>query len=282
MSERAVGFLVSALIHLGLLLTLVVWLGKRTPQLPAPRPVAVTLAMFQRETPAPAMMPPPVAAPRPTPQPVQPEPPPLVTQPPTDQETPVPPDAEPVQQPPPEPRQARVTREPITARQPAKARAVSKSRPEPKPRTKPGPSRATVKTAVKPEKVAVRHPPDTVEPKVPATTDANADHRAPPPPVELAAMESHYLKNVRQRIAEQRFYPPRARRMGHQGTVLLRLVLLPDGSIDNVSLAETSGARILDDAALAAVRRVGRFPPFPEGLARRDWVLTVPIRYSVM
>ena len=122
-------------------------------------------------------------------------------------------------------------------------------------------------------------PPTVAAPETPAVA---ADLTPSPQLAELAIMESHYLKNVRQQIAEKRFYPPRARRMGHQGTVLLKLVLLPDGSIDNVSLAETSGMRVLDDAALAAVRRVGRFPPFPQGLARRDWVLTVPIRYSVM
>jgi TonB family protein len=59
-------------------------------------------------------------------------------------------------------------------------------------------------------------------------------------------------------------------------------VLLRDGSIGGVSLAESSGADMLDDAAMEAVRRVAQFPPFPGGLGRRDWVVTVPIRYSLM
>ena len=85
MSERAVGFLVSALLHLGLLWTLVVWLGLRTPQLPAPRAVALTLAMFQDEAASHATMPPPVDATRPAREYVQSEPSPLPEQPPAAQ-----------------------------------------------------------------------------------------------------------------------------------------------------------------------------------------------------
>ena len=243
---------------------------------------------------SPATLPPPLDTSRPVPQDVQAEPPPRPEQPPADEEIPVQPHPTPVQQMPSEPRQARVNHEPITAEPPLKTRAVPKSRPEPKEKRRATPKTppVTAKTVVKPKEVAARKPPQSVEPQPPTPTVATATAPALPaaaadlvpslPPAELAAMESHYLKNVRQQIAEKRFYPRRARRMGHQGTVLLKLVLLPDGSIGKVSLAESSGTQTLDEAALAAVRRVGRFPPFPQGMKREDWVLTVPIRYSVM
>jgi protein TonB len=95
-------------------------------------------------------------------------------------------------------------------------------------------------------------------------------------------MESHYLTSVRNSIEAHKFYPARARRRHEQGTVMLRLVLRRDGSVGEVSLAASSGAGVLDDAALEAVRRVGQFPPFPRESTRRDWVLTVPIRYGLM
>ena len=61
--------------------------------------------------------------------------------------------------------------------------------------------------------------------------------------------------------------------MGHRGTVLLRLVLLPDGSIGKVSLAESSGTQTLDAAALAAgeVEFVNNTPDNMLGIRNADF-----------
>lgn len=49
-------------------------------------------------------------------------------------------------------------------------------------------------------------------------------------------------------------YPERARRAGVEGVVSVRIALAPDGSVRQVELTQSSGSRLLDDAALAAAR----------------------------
>jgi protein TonB len=50
-------------------------------------------------------------------------------------------------------------------------------------------------------------------------------------------------------------YPVESRRKREQGTVLLALTLAPDGSVDTIAVARSSGFSRLDNAALDAVRR---------------------------
>ena len=58
-------------------------------------------------------------------------------------------------------------------------------------------------------------------------------------------------------------YPVASYRMGHQGSVLLRITIGADGRVLGVELLEGSGYARLDQAALAAVRS-WRFSPGTE------------------
>ncbi len=49
-------------------------------------------------------------------------------------------------------------------------------------------------------------------------------------------------------------YPERARRAGAEGVVGVRIALASDGSVRQVELTQSSGSRLLDEAALAAAR----------------------------
>lgn len=49
-------------------------------------------------------------------------------------------------------------------------------------------------------------------------------------------------------------YPERARRAGAEGVVGVRIVLAADGAVRAVELTQSSGSRLLDEAALAAAR----------------------------
>lgn len=74
-------------------------------------------------------------------------------------------------------------------------------------------------------------------------------------------------------------YPSRALRRGESGTVRVRVEVGPDGRPSQVSVAQASGSRMLDRAAVDAVRR-WRFHP-----ARRDGqpvpgTVIVPISFS--
>lgn len=75
-------------------------------------------------------------------------------------------------------------------------------------------------------------------------------------------------------------YPPAARRRGLEGTVLIRVLISPDGIPGEARLLGPSGTDVLDQAALAAVLR-WRFTPAREGnLAIEHWV-DIPITFRL-
>jgi periplasmic protein TonB len=76
-------------------------------------------------------------------------------------------------------------------------------------------------------------------------------------------------------------YPARARRLGEQGTVTLRILVAADGSVANAEIAHSSGFDTLDRAALETVRTRWRFVPARRaGAPVKSWVL-VPIRFAL-
>jgi protein TonB len=74
-------------------------------------------------------------------------------------------------------------------------------------------------------------------------------------------------------------YPMLARRMGMQGTVVLRVHVRADGSVAEAALAQSSGSQLLDNSALKTVQEQWRFLPARlEGTPVESWV-EVPIRF---
>jgi periplasmic protein TonB len=74
-------------------------------------------------------------------------------------------------------------------------------------------------------------------------------------------------------------YPMAARRLGIEGTVVLRVVVAPDGTPKSVVVLESSGHNVLDASALETVRTRWRFVPARRnGIAIEDSV-QVPIRF---
>lgn len=74
-------------------------------------------------------------------------------------------------------------------------------------------------------------------------------------------------------------YPTRALRRGDSGTVLVRAEIGPDGVPTSVSVAEGSGSRQLDRAAVNAVER-WRFHPATEGGRPTVGTVVVPISFE--
>jgi len=75
-------------------------------------------------------------------------------------------------------------------------------------------------------------------------------------------------------------YPPRARTLGQQGTVVLHAKVLPSGFSQNLEVAVSSGHRLLDGAALAAVRKWQFVPAYAQGQPVAHWV-SVPVRFTL-
>lgn len=75
-------------------------------------------------------------------------------------------------------------------------------------------------------------------------------------------------------------YPAFARRLGHEGKVLVRISVLSSGEVADASVATSSGFNALDEAALATVRR-WRFRPAQRGGRAVDATLNVPITFKL-
>jgi protein TonB len=76
-------------------------------------------------------------------------------------------------------------------------------------------------------------------------------------------------------------YPRSAQEAGWEGTVMLRVEVLPDGNAGRVSVQRTSGHAILDDAALTAVQR-WRFSPAMDGNFPIRSVVHLPVKFDLM
>lgn len=86
-----------------------------------------------------------------------------------------------------------------------------------------------------------------------------------------ASVDAEYLNLWQEKIEliGNLNYPAEARKRKIYGQLRLVVSLLPDGSIHNIEVLESSGERILDDAAIRIVRMAAPFAPFPPEL-RKD------------
>lgn len=78
--------------------------------------------------------------------------------------------------------------------------------------------------------------------------------------------DNHYMSSLRREIERHKRYPSQARRMQHEGHVVVSFSLTPEGVISTVAIESTSGISSLDNAAIAAVKRVKPIGPKPESI----------------
>lgn len=93
-------------------------------------------------------------------------------------------------------------------------------------------------------------------------------------------MSPAWLAGVNEWLRGHRSYPEMARRLGRQGTVLVRFTVDREGHVLDVSLVQGSGSEMLDEAAQALLHDA-RLPPFPPDMLLPQQSVTVPIRYRL-
>jgi len=100
----------------------------------------------------------------------------------------------------------------------------------------------------------------------------------PAPPTEAGgAGAAAYRAQVLAHLARHKRYPEAARLLAAQGSVQVAFAISPDGAVAAVALAGSSGHPVLDQEALAMVRRASPFPRPPDGPVR----FTAPVRYDM-
>ena len=75
-------------------------------------------------------------------------------------------------------------------------------------------------------------------------------------------------------------YPKSARRRGYQGSVVLKVLVAANGSVEAVELDRSCGYEILDRTALSAVRAWRFKPGIKDGKKTKMWV-KVPVRFEL-
>lgn len=96
---------------------------------------------------------------------------------------------------------------------------------------------------------------------------------------ELKGILKGYWASVNQVMKVKRSYPRAARRLGLEGTVLLKLVVNRNGKIVSVTVARSSGHKQLDNAAVADVKKIRRVPELPSVLKRDSMTFHFPMDY---
>ena len=92
-----------------------------------------------------------------------------------------------------------------------------------------------------------------------------------------SSKDAYYLNSWRRKIEKigNLNYPAKARKEKLFGSLRLLVAILPDGSLREVTLLESSGHQVLDNAALNIVRLAAPFAPFPDNLRQSTDVLEI-------
>jgi len=72
-----------------------------------------------------------------------------------------------------------------------------------------------------------------------------------------------YQDMVKQRIEEARRYPHWAKRQGIEGISYISFTVLSNGLSQDIKIVRSSGSKILDEEAVATIKRASPFPAIP-------------------
>ena len=127
-------------------------------------------------------------------------------------------------------------------------------------------------------------PPQTLDKSPDGTIKQPVEKTAPAAPAPTTSSDSVQTVDADYKAAylnnPKPPYPSFAFQNRQEGTVLLRVHVLPSGEVDEVQLARTSGFDALDDSALQTVKKWKFVPAKQDGKIVDQWV-KVPIKFGL-
>jgi protein TonB len=189
-----------------------------------------------------------------------------------------------VEKPAPPPPQAAPVEEVVTPKPPpAKPQPQVRRSPEPRIAATAMPTPAPASVDAPPREPVVMSKPETSPP---------VDFTVPPPPPPPVAKVvepqgpspdalAGYGRSVSQALARHREYPRLALMRGWEGSTTLKLRVAPGGKLAEAAVHQSSGHEVLDDQALAMVKRLGSLPLPPESLRDREFAVLVPVVFQL-
>jgi protein TonB len=154
---------------------------------------------------------------------------------------------------------------PVESVAPPVAIAATPLPPAPPPRPSPPTPAAPVAT-----------PQPAEPPRALVDAEAPAIAVAPAPRAAVSRAETDYVGALLGWLERYKEYPRAARLRRLEGTAMVRLAILADGSLGTLSLVRSSGHAMLDDAAIDMVRRAAPLPRPPHAPCE----LEVPVVFA--
>lgn len=168
--------------------------------------------------------------------------------------------------------------EPIQVEQPPPEPPKPVKKPEPKPKPKP---EVKATPTVKENPAAFQVTEQETPQQQPEEQQVQAEPETPPKmakaaaaPVRMPDAHAAHLQNPAP------VYPVLSRKLKEQGTVILKLQVLANGRVSDVSIEQSSGYPRLDESALQAVRRWNYTPAIQDGKAIDYWHFQ-PVLFSL-
>ncbi len=159
----------------------------------------------------------------------------------------------------------------------------------------PEPKAAVAKLTAEPES-QVAQAPEALNQNLAAIAEAEkaAEEQAAQEAAEKAKEEEEIAFNVAEALAQRDYtplvvgqiyksiaYPNRAAEKNQQGTVRIGLVVDRSGELLSVVATQESEYRLLNQAALKAVKKAAPFPALPEGIKADSFELNLPITFRL-
>ncbi|MDR1608832.1 MAG: energy transducer TonB [Deltaproteobacteria bacterium] len=91
---------------------------------------------------------------------------------------------------------------------------------------------------------------------------------------------SAYKSQISRRLNQYKKYPTAAMSRGLKGVVKVSFRVNANGRVSIARMVASSGFAVLDDEALALLKRCSPFPPIPKDLGLNDLDLSVPISFT--
>jgi len=90
-----------------------------------------------------------------------------------------------------------------------------------------------------------------------------------------------YKDAIKQKIESHRRYPRSARKHKLGGNATLEFIVMSSGNAHSVKLLHSSGYVVLDDKAVAMVKRASPFPPIPTKFKLSEFRMEVTIIFNL-
>ncbi len=99
------------------------------------------------------------------------------------------------------------------------------------------------------------------------------------PSANVDTIRKGFLKVVWSKIFEEKYYPQSARDRGYEGMPVVAFTLGKNGDLKDYSIVKSSTHKLLDRAALDAVKSASPFPPIPGPLKQDSIRFNLPISF---